>query len=108
MLRAGSAVALGGLVLTAVDATTELVGTVVDGTGSTLSAWPSVDALGTEAWPEVFHSGTTSGKTNARQITILNDYTGRTEVPVTGGFAYRYQPAISVRGLCWNGKWNAF
>ena len=33
MLGAGSAVALGGLVLTAVDATTELVGAVVDGTG---------------------------------------------------------------------------
>ena len=34
----------GGLLLTAVDATTELVGAVVDGTGLP-SAWPGVDAF---------------------------------------------------------------
>ena len=95
MLGAGSAVALGGLVLTAVDATTELVGAVVDGTGSTSPLGPVLMLLGTGSVAGSIPLFIASGK-NKRKAMQFSAITQAVEVPVTGGFAYRYQPAISV------------
>lgn len=96
MLGAGSALALGGAVVTAAEVTNELIGVFDDGSGSTSALGPVLMVIGVGSMAGSIPFFIASGK-NKQRAMQFSAITQEIKVPATGGFAYRYQPAISVK-----------